>query len=56
MAISKGRADAGQGGRRGHSNMDHWDYTEAIKLAAKKARRLEAKRQIQEGERRARPP
>lgn len=47
MAISKGRADAGQGGKRGHSNMDHWEFTEEIKLAAKKRRRLEAKRQIQ---------
>jgi hypothetical protein len=47
MAISKGRADAGQGGKRGHSNMDHWEFTEEIKLAAEKRRRLEAKRQIQ---------
>jgi hypothetical protein len=49
MAISKGRSDAGQGGKRGHSNMDHWDFTEEIKLAAKKSRRLEAKSDIKEG-------
>ena len=48
MAISKGRSDGGQGGKRGHSNMDHWDFTEEIKLAAKKSRRLEAKSDIQE--------
>lgn len=49
MAISKGRSDGGQGGKRGHSNMDHWDFTEEIKLAAKKSRRLEAKSDVKEG-------
>ena len=49
MAIPKGKSDAGQGGKRGHSNMDHWDYTEAIKAAARKQRRLEAKTKIKEG-------
>jgi hypothetical protein len=43
MAISKGKAEGGQGGKRGHSNMDHWEFTEEIKLAAKKRRRLAAK-------------
>jgi hypothetical protein len=46
MAISKGKADGGQGGKRGHSNMDHWAFTEEIKLAAKKRRRLAAKTEI----------
>ena len=46
MSILKGRPDAGQGGKRGHSNMDHWEFTEEIKLAARKRRRHEAKRQI----------
>ena len=49
MAISKGKSDGGQGGKRGHSNMDHWNFTEEIKLAAKKGRRLEAKSDITEG-------
>jgi len=49
MAISKGKLDGDQGGKRGHSNMDHWDFTEEIKLAAKKSRRLEAKSDITEG-------
>lgn len=48
MAIQKGRSDAGQGGKRGHSNMDHWEFTEEIKLAAKKRRRLEAKIDIKQ--------
>lgn len=43
MAISKGRTEGGQGGKLGHSNMNHWDYTEAIKAAARKQRRLQAK-------------
>jgi hypothetical protein len=40
MAIIKGKPDGGSGGKRGHSNMDHWMYTDEIKAAAKKARRL----------------
>jgi hypothetical protein len=42
----KGLADAGQGGKRGHSNMDHWEFNDEIKPAARKRRRLQAKRQI----------
>jgi hypothetical protein len=49
MAIAKGKPDGGQGGKLGHSNQDHWDYTEAIKLAAKKSRRLQARKQTSEG-------
>ncbi|MBC8028702.1 MAG: hypothetical protein H7Z16_01210 [Pyrinomonadaceae bacterium] len=49
MAISKGRVDGGQGGKLGHSNMNHWDYTEAIKAASRKWRRLTAKSEIAEG-------
>ena len=49
MAISKGKADAGQGGKIGHSNQDHSMYTEEIKEAARKWRRLKAKSEIVEG-------
>jgi hypothetical protein len=49
MAISKGQSDGGQGGKRGHSNMDHWEFTEEIKLAAKKRRRFAAKTDIEKG-------
>jgi hypothetical protein len=48
MAIGRGKPDGGQGGKRGHSNMDHWEYTEEVKLAARKRRRLEAKKQTSE--------
>jgi len=46
VAILKGPANGGQGGKRGHSNMDHWEFTEEIKAAARKRRRLEAKKEI----------
>ena len=49
MAISKGPVDGGQGGKLGHSNMTHWDYTEAIKASSRKWRRLKAKGDIAEG-------
>jgi hypothetical protein len=49
MAILKGKANAGQGGKRGHSNQDHWVFTEEIKEAARKQRRLDAKIEIKNG-------
>jgi hypothetical protein len=49
VAIAKGKPNAGQGGKRGHSNQDHWDYTEAVKAAARKQRRLDAKIEIKDG-------
>jgi hypothetical protein len=49
VAILKGVENAGQGGKRGHSNMDHWETTEEIKAAARKRRRLNAKSQISLG-------
>ncbi len=49
MAILKGKANAGQGGKIGHSNQDHWMFTEEIKEAARKWRRLEGKLEIAAG-------
>jgi hypothetical protein len=49
MAILKGLSDAGQGGKRGHSNMDHWEFNEEIKEAARKRRRLAARIEIRDG-------
>ena len=49
MGILKGKPDAGQGGKRGHSNMDHWEFNEEIKEAARKRRRISAKKEITEG-------
>jgi hypothetical protein len=49
MAIPKGKANAGQGGKRGHSNMDHWVFNDEVKEAARKQRRLQAKTEIDAG-------
>jgi len=46
VAIPKGKADAGQGGKLGHSNQNHWMFTEEIKEAARKQRRLDARKVI----------
>jgi len=48
MAISKGKSEAGQGGKRGHSNMDHWVFNEEVKEAARKQRRLNARIEIRD--------
>jgi len=37
------KVEGGSGGKRGHSNMNHWDYTEEVKRRSRKARRAEAK-------------
>jgi hypothetical protein len=42
------KTEGGQGGRRGHSNMNHWVTTEEIKAATRTLRRREAKQQITE--------
>ena len=49
MAIIKGKANAGQGGKIGHSNQNHWGPTEEVKDAARKWRRLQAKAEIAAG-------
>ena len=49
MGILKGLPDAGQGGKRSHSNMDHWEFNDEIKEAARKRRRLRAKIEIKDG-------
>jgi len=43
MGILKGKSEGGAGGKRGHSNMDHWGYTDEVKTAARKRRRLDSK-------------
>mgnify|MGYP001592806401 CR=1 FL=1 len=46
MANLKVASKGGQGGRLGHSNMEHWTYTEEVKLAARKKRRTDAKNAV----------
>ena len=46
MAYDKWKNEAGQGGKLGHSNMSHWDYTEWLKVCSKVNRRMESKKII----------
>jgi hypothetical protein len=43
MRSTRIKIEGGSGGKRGHSNMTHWEYTEEIKRRSRKARRQEAK-------------
>lgn len=43
MAYGKGNTEGGQGGKVGHSNMSHRDYTEWIKVCSTKNRRLQSR-------------
>lgn len=48
------KTEGGQGGKVGHGNMTHWDYTEVIKECCRRVRRRmlkrEAERQLAEWE------
>lgn len=46
--MGKTYRDRGQGGKKGHSNMSHWEPTEIIKSKAKRSRRQQANRDIKE--------
>ena len=48
MAINKFKIEGGQGGKRGHSNMAHWVYSEEHKDAARKNRRLESRKIVRD--------
>ncbi len=48
MGLKKTPTEGGSGGKRGHSNMDHWAYTEEIKDAARTQRRIEDRKAIHE--------
>jgi len=41
--LRRNKVEGGSGGKRGHSNMTHWEYTEEIKQRSRKARRGTAK-------------
>ena len=46
--LKKVPSEGGAGGKKGHSNMEHWAYTEEIKTAARRKRRQEDDSSIQE--------
>lgn len=50
MGIMKGPAEGGSGGKRGHSNMEHWVYSHEVKQASKKRRRLESKKKTRDAQ------
>jgi hypothetical protein len=41
-----GKVEAGQGGKKGHSNMSHWTTTEEIKYRSKRKRRTQDKQEV----------
>ena len=44
--IRSKKAEGGQGGKRGHSNMTHWEHTEDIKESARVLRRRIARIEV----------
>jgi hypothetical protein len=48
MGILKGPSEGGSGGKRGHSGMEHWGFTEEVKQAARKRRRLDDKKVVRD--------
>jgi hypothetical protein len=43
VGLKRIRSEGGTGGKRGHSNMEHWAYTREIKDAARIRRRINDK-------------
>ena len=46
MSTYKGPTEGGSGGKRGHSNMEHWVTTEELKESSKVRRRKNGKKEI----------
>ena len=40
------KIEGGQGGKRGHSNMTHWESTEEIKASTRSLRRRAARSEV----------
>ena len=49
MANNKGKTEGGSGGKRGHSNMAHWSFTDEIKQDASVQRRIDDKHESEQG-------
>lgn len=47
--VSKQPSEGGSGGKRGHSNMEHWVYNDEIKDASRRRRRLDDDAVVREG-------
>lgn len=42
------KVEGGQGGKRGHSNMTHWEFTETIKEESRVLRRRQARAELED--------
>jgi len=49
VGVLKGPTEGGSDGKRGHSNMEHWGFTEDVKDVAKRRRRLDDKAESARG-------
>ena len=49
MGNYKGPTEGGSGGKRGHSNMEHWTNSEELKESSNIKRRKDNKKKIKEG-------
>jgi hypothetical protein len=49
MGTTKGPSEGGTGGKRGHSNMEHWGYTDEVKEESRRIRRQDDKRKSEAG-------
>ncbi len=49
MVGEKVKSEGGSGGKRGHSNMDHWAKTEEIKESARRKRKQADVDEVQRG-------
>jgi hypothetical protein len=48
-SLKKVKPEGGSGGKRGHSGMEHWAFTEEIKDAARAQRRIADRARSREG-------
>lgn len=48
MGLGKGPTKGGSGGKRGHSTMEHWGFTDEVKEVANKRRRIEDEEAVAE--------
>ncbi|NOY67001.1 MAG: hypothetical protein GXP13_06290 [Gammaproteobacteria bacterium] len=46
MANYKGPTEGGSGGKRGHSSMEHWTYSDELKESSRKRRRAQDKEEV----------
>ncbi len=49
MGTTKGPSEGGSGGKRGHSGMEHWGYTDEVKNESRRIRRQNDKKESEEG-------